>query len=692
MFLRVLTDAIGLTWRLRWTLLVVTAIALVPALLVRTAAGFVTLRSSVSIVNGELTIFARNDILGGGGRLADAFQALNWATTAALTLGWTAAVTAAMVVVGGMLRSGTAGVRTAMRLAVGRLGRVFVAVIALGIVTAVAVWLTLGLLAALGATSSVVVWAGMVGVALLIARLSLVLPALTFASHAPLDDVWRMTRGRLTGVLVPVVVGAGVVPLLLVTVVGRIGAGVVDEVALTGTAGVTATAMAAVAADFALVVAVALQGAVLAVAYLECQPTTDDEVGTTVTALAHATIHPAGWPRCFASALVAVPALVVAGVTIANPYGGLEVHRTVAEFYPDRPGVHPLWTECSDDCRRSINSAMDWDLYYDGSTVLSDGTWISVIRSELDTLHIQRCRPDAPTCGSGGDSVVITWPSVQPGSEKAYAVTAMDDGRVWIAAAEQVAVDDPQPDMTTNLEFSVLACDDWTCESATHATLGRSQGSLGTPEDPMAGHASLGDDEFDSGRFVAHAYPDPEPGPPLALSLDPEGVPLVVYDGWGTAALATCGTVECDAPRVVEHVGGSVPIGGIDDGLVTLLGPSVTYCRGTECDHASIDGIGTLLPVADSGIVAGEFGVVAVLSETVPRDGVHISVGGTSQASWRTVLLHCDDFACSEPRLVPIDITNDRPEDPALMVTAGKSVRLWYRIGWDEHEVTLTLD
>jgi hypothetical protein len=269
---------------------------------------------------------------------------------------------------------------------------------------------------------------------------------------------------------------------------------------------------------------------------------------------------------------------------------------------------------------------------------------------------------------------------------------------VWIAAAEDVAVDDPHLDVSTMLELSILACEDWTCRSSTYTALGRSHSALEGPSDAF----SMGDRyESNEDPFVAHAFSDTELGPPLELSLDSDGVPFIVHSGWASETLATCGTPECSAPSVVEEAGGvgAVPIGGISDGVVGISSNLLTYCPERDCEQRLIDGAGTLLAVSESGIMAGDFGLVAVMSEPVlrERDGVDVSinVGGAGlgrEASWRTVLLYCDDYVCSDARLIPIGVSDHPPEDPALMVEGGAHVRLWYTTGWDEHEVELTLN
>ncbi len=526
----------------RRALLVVIAVALAPALLLRELIGALTGGDAATVLDGTL-LPAPAEFAGAPGQLL-------------VVLGWIVAFAAGTVVAAGGLRGRHVSPWAALRVAVRRLP--WLALMLLLIMIAAQGLLLAGgaALSMIGERASVIEFAAMLLLVLVpaltvLATRLLVIPATVLGDGAGnrLAHAHALASGRLVRTGASLLLGVWVLPLVAIalaeTIAPRVPIAAVPLEAL----GLAAAAL--------------LVSRTLADVYLmrrrAGRPGPEvslDEVGRRLTELS----VPAAPRRAAVAGAVALllsPALVGSAVVGGDPCGSPRATRNevswsgevLATAWPE--GGHPVvvtsWGPhwCLDDACAAVVSQSSEPLMlggpYGATAVTADGTVVAagirgrempgVIKTDGDdAVQLQRCsapwapadsQPAPGTCEDG----ITRWHSGGEEDEAQLAVAAGADGAIVVATARPLL---PGSDGKARVQLAVTRCATVHCATRTLKVLATLPLSLDRPD----------------GRFA--------PAPLLRLTLDAQDRPTVLLrDPAGTTAhVAACADADCDGVRV----------------------------------------------------------------------------------------------------------------------------------------------
>lgn len=669
--LQLLATGYGLVWRLRRPLAVTVGPALATALALHAVVGLIWTGDAVAIVDGWLLT---------SGTTGPALL-----VSAVLVVGWAIAITVGVAVTGRFLlenppEATDVGTRRepgpsvsphwrAIRAAAGQIGLVVVPAIGGG----VAGLLILGaLVTPLNEFGIVVFAAGLLAIAMAIARLLFCIAATVLDSETTIADLFAITRDHAWATAGAFLIGGVGIPWGATALLSAIRDGLAEH------GGTTLVMVLTGLADLWLVIVVMIQAGLLTTGYLytrEMPSVVDERLGTD-DAGRHHRIRTR--TSVAAIALIALPALVSAGVTWWNPYDAVDVTsepnggiwRARYAVWPD--DGHPAFADDTviEDCMDITCSDTRWrtpahplDL---GAAFMSDGTLVSALGQWIDgRILLQRCSIE--TCeeewissdGRGVDSALL-------------AVAAADDGTVWLAEARDVT--EHQDEQGTDgppheqAELALTRCTDWTCAERSTTSLGKVDASIGAAGGVFGG--SMFDDSSgaeQAGRVFS--YPPRQ----LTAGLDDEGKPLLMFRGRGSVWLGTCDPGDCASPRLIRHsqpLDRVIPLGDAEEGVLGWsANGQLMSCVDLTCDSGDdwIPGIPPATPLGDMAVQLTPHGLLAVVVEPAPAAGVQITIGGEPAQQWLTSLIQCTNVSCEDATTIPLSMTDDHPSRAVIL-------------------------
>ncbi|BCJ72559.1 hypothetical protein CS0771_21030 [Catellatospora sp. IY07-71] len=524
----------------RRALLVVIAVALAPALLLRELIGVFTSGTGTTVLDGAL--------------LPDPAEAAGWAGRLLVAVGWIVAFAAGTVVAAGGQRGRHVSPWAALRVAVRRLPWLMVMLL-LVVIAAQGLMLFGGAaLSMLGARASVPELAAMspfvlAPVLIVLATRLLVIPAIVLGDGAGnrLAHAHALAAGRLMRTGVSLLLGVVVLPLV--------------ATALAETIAMRAPAAAVPLEALGLAAAAFLQSRTLADVYLRRRAgrpgpeVSLDEVDRLLAELS-APAAPSRAAGAGAIALLLAPALAGGAVVVGDPFGGPRATRKEVSWSGDvlvtawPQGGHPVvvtsWGPhwCLDDACAAVVSQSSEPLMlggpYGATAVTADGTVVAagirgrempgVIKTDGDdAVQLQRCsapwapadaKPKPGTCEDG----ITRWHSGGDEDEAQLAVAAGADGAIVVATARPLL---PAADGKARVQLAVTRCGTVHCTTRSLKVLATLPLSLDLPD----------------GRFA--------PAPLLRLTLDAQDRPTVLLrDPAGAVAhVVTCADADCDEVR-----------------------------------------------------------------------------------------------------------------------------------------------
>lgn len=524
----------------RRALLVVIALTLVPALLLRELIGVLAGGDAATVLDGTL-LPAPAESAGVAGKLL-------------VLAGWIAAVAAGTIVAVGGLRERHVSPWAALRHTARRLPW-------LGLMLLLIVIAALGLLLFGGAALGVLEQGSIVellaaGLLVLVPALAVLATRLLVIPAAVLGDgtgsrlahAHALASGRLLRTGASLLLGVVVLPLV--------------AIAITETVAMRLPAAAVPLEALGLAAAALLQSRVLADVYLRRRradrPGPEAQLDEVDRRLAELSAPAAPSRAAVAWAVVSLlaPALVGGAVVAGDPFGNPRATRNdvswsgevLATAWP--AGGHPIvvtsWGPhwCLDDACSSVASAASEPLTlggpYAATAVTADGTVVAagirgrempgVIKTDGDdAVQLQRCsapwapadaRPEPGTCEDG----ITRWHSGGEEDEAQLAVAAGADGAIVVATARPLL---PGADGRARVQLAVTRCAGVHCTSRSLKVLATLPLSLDQPD----------------GRFA--------PAPLLRLTLDAQDRPTVLLrDPAGAIAhIATCTNPACNEVR-----------------------------------------------------------------------------------------------------------------------------------------------
>ncbi|MFC7763778.1 hypothetical protein ACFQY4_41470 [Catellatospora bangladeshensis] len=526
----------------RRALLVVIAVALAPALLLRELIGVFTAGAGSTVLDGSL-LPGPAESAGGAGKLL-------------VAVGWIVAFAAGTIVAAGGLRGRPVSPWAALRVAVRRLPWLLVMLLLIAIAAQGLMLFGSAALGPVGERASVFEFAAVLLLVLLpvlavLATRLLVIPAIVLGDGAGnrLAHAHALASGRLVRTGASLLLGVVVLPLL--------------ATALTETIAMRLPVAAVPLEALGLAAAALLQSRTLADVYLRRRPAGQagpevslDEVDRRLAELsAPAAPRPAAVAG--AVALLLAPMLAGGAVVVGDPFGGPRATRTdvswsgevLATAWPQ--GGHPVvvttfgphW--CLDDACGSVVSQSSDPLAlggpYAATAVTADGTVVAagirgrempgVIKTDGDdAVQLQRCsapwapadaKPQPGTCEDG----ITRWHSGGDEDEAQLAVAAGADGAIVVATARPLL---PAADGKARVQLAVTRCTTVHCTARSLKVLATLPLSLDLPD----------------GRFA--------PAPLLRLTLDAQDRPTVLLrDPAGTTAhVAGCVHADCAEVRL----------------------------------------------------------------------------------------------------------------------------------------------
>lgn len=610
-----------LAWAHRRQLLAVLLPVLAPAMLGLVLLDLLLGRDHMMIVNG-VPVFHGDGTLGG-------------ARLILIVAAWLLALSAAALTAAGGVRGHAVRPLAALRTALRHFPVFAIGVVAVGVATYAALWMTAQV--ADGTTGLVLIVGVLVAAATVAARMLVGL-----LSHQLGGFDWRLTRGRVPSTAGAFLLGGVAVPWFLAYL---------SDAILTA---VTAAQPAAGQAVGAILVIglVAAQAGILAHVYLmpRDEPSlTESSSGRESADLAAVDARLAelagAAPRrrwlAAAATAAAIAVLAPTGIAVANPFGASTVRShedapggsTVAAW---PPGRHPVIATVT-GARFCDNDVCDRYASPNGGPAVLDGQGTAGISADGDTvvkavltggqdsggpfIHYARCRRDGcreawlPARASAREP--FGWPDL--------AAAVAPDQAVWFVLA--MPSDDEKPG-AANYRLTFIRCADAGCAKPQRHQAGIVE-RLPDDEAPDRGHTRL--------------------------SIDAAGRPVATIRTGTSAITVTCDPVTCAAPRTTSTFTGQP--GGVWAAPTAFTEPAVSFDEGTLRIGEQtqwLDGGGGILPRTEAVAVSGSH-VYVTAAEPTTRPGLHVTVGESIEQPelaqgeagyWQQVLWRCDRSRC----------------------------------------------
>jgi hypothetical protein len=672
---------LALLWPHRWRLLVATVLALVPALFANVLIDAISTGGAATIVNGAVVTLGPD---GPGAALG----------VVLLVLGWSVAIAGGAVIAVGGLRGISIGPIQALRVTLRRLPTVVMHVVVLavvGLILAIAV----SMISSVGGVIGVVFFlAGLVAVGVLACRILLGLPRVILEPDAPVAFLLSFTKGRVVqtaGVLLAV---GFLAPWLATVVLSAIGSAIARNVVIDGAAWTVPAAIALAVGQVWLVAVVTFQSAVLAVVYLRPRmgsvSAADVNVGhvdaqlRTIAGLA----SPA--PLRGLVALLAVPALLSAGIALWNPYGAVHVHAYPGQSLSDvrhvgwpegRPPVlasgHVIY-DCVDEACRNVEWRLgqeNWMPWDDGASIDAQGNLIAA-NAIGDDIDVQHCALDG-TCRRA----TVPLPNTHQGlPQPLVAVASGHEDELWLAVATDLTehVDDEVDtgDQPAEVEVALIRCTDWTCSDQRWTELGTVQAWLDDDLDPFGDpwlerwDAEWGI-EWDAEWEIRD---DHQEAPRLSVHVDGDGHPVVGFRNAHELWLGSCEPPTCTSPQLERHFSlgrSTIALGGVSDGgLGWTVDGQLRRCADEMCADGWLPDVPPGRVLGPGAVQVTRHGLFAVVAQPEAEVGLHLSIGDGADLPqrWLTLLVHCGDLLCASPQRYPLGYVDDYARGAVLLV------------------------
>lgn len=603
-----------LAWSRRRELVSTLSLILVPGLILILITRLLAAGSNATVINGYFLL------------PTPLYRTPSWIEGAIFCLTWAWAVSAGTLVVMGVLRgkdiSPIAAARRAVR-----------AILGIGFVAYNAAW-GLQILGEydVPVPALVVIW---IVAIIIICRLLLGIPVKALG----LDQTLEFSSGRVTQTVLTV--GGGVVAPG--AAVYWLASPVQEWLSEGWLPGVTASIAAGLLLVVTALALTAVQAATLGSLCLDLMEDTEF-TDAQLTKLAAPPV-PARW-RAAAVIGLAIPAVLIAGVAVANPFDRPEIRANemrVDEVYGAGwpAGQHPIilttngFLDCQDDeCRTfhkrefrtSQRPAGLNPLMVGTSAVTPAGVVLRALAEQSGQIALQRCTRTG-TCQTG----TATMPAFQGQVKLAIAEGA--DGAIYVATAHDLS--------QGKFEQALTRCADISCADAKRHDAGTYDGDT----EDLAG---------------------------IHLGLTPEDKAQAIFGRGSYGEVATCDSVSCGKLELSDSSVGRPLAAAVQDpraDSVRLMNGTLMYdCQGRGCD---------ILPHTFDidCCLHGQYKPLALAVFGNVISAVIVQPAGSTRGTQRqTVLWQCLDVSCDHERKLPLQITPSTPD--SVFLTANPDGRL----------------